>query len=105
MFARCNIGFSYYPTKVGVPYPNMKGNMFGSVVRECHKRNIGVTGYLNVGINHEAALRRPEWLLMRKNGKTYDFENGGGKFSRKFSEDNACTHAFKVQLLEINKSA
>ena len=20
-FARCNIGFSYYPTKVGVPYP------------------------------------------------------------------------------------
>ena len=20
MFARCNIGFSYYPTKIGIPY-------------------------------------------------------------------------------------
>ena len=23
-FARCNIGFSYYPTKVGVQYPGLK---------------------------------------------------------------------------------
>lgn len=101
MFARCNIGFSYYPTKVGVAYPNMNGNMFGSVVRECHKRNIGVTGYLNVGINHEAALRHPEWLLMRKNGKTYDFENGGGNAFRAMCYNSAYADYFIEEIKEV----
>ena len=27
MFARCNIGFSYYPTKVGTVHPNLKFNL------------------------------------------------------------------------------
>ncbi len=80
MFARCNIGFSYYPTKVGIPYPNMKGNMLGDVVRECHKRGIGVTGYLNAGLNHEMSIRHPEWLQMNKNGQIYNFEAGGNFF-------------------------
>ncbi|MBO5879836.1 MAG: hypothetical protein J6Q68_04730, partial [Clostridia bacterium] len=80
MFARCNIGFSYYPTKIGTPYPNMKGNMLGDVVRECHKRNIGVTAYLNTCLNHEQMISHSDWLLMWKNGKTYDFDQGGNAF-------------------------
>ena len=27
MFGQCNIGFCYYDTKVGIRYPNMKGDM------------------------------------------------------------------------------
>ncbi len=80
MFARCNIGFSYYKTKVGIEYPGMKGNMLGDVVRECHKRNIGVTGYLNAGMNHEISIRHPEWLQMNKNGQIYDMSQGGNFF-------------------------
>ena len=39
-FARCNIGFSYYPTKVGTQYPGLKINMLGDVVRECMNRGV-----------------------------------------------------------------
>ena len=40
MFARCNVGYSYYNTSVGIKYPGMKTNMFADVVNECHKRGI-----------------------------------------------------------------
>ena len=73
-FARCNIGFSYYPTKVGVPYPNSKGNMLGDVVRECHKRDIGVTGYINAGLHHEYSRIHPEWLQVMNDGRIYVFD-------------------------------
>ena len=54
-FAKCNLGFAYYPTKIGIPYTGMKGDMFGDLLRECHKNDIGVTAYFNVGLDHEQA--------------------------------------------------
>ena len=80
VFARCNIGFSYYPTKIGVPYPTMKTNMLGDTVRECHKRNIGVTAYLNTCLNHELMIKKSEWLLINKNGQMYNHSAGGNAF-------------------------
>lgn len=68
-FARCNIGFAYYPTKVGIPYPGMHGDMFGDLLRECHKRDIGVSAYMNVGIDQEHAVRHPDWLQMDADGR------------------------------------
>ncbi len=79
-FARCNMGYSYYPTKVGVPHPYLKGNRLGDMVRECHKLGIGVTGYINVGLNHELSARHPEWLQVNKDGQIYNFANGGNFF-------------------------
>ena len=79
-FARCNIGFSYYPTKVGVQYPGLKINMLGDVVNECHKRGIGVTGYINAGIHHEMSIIHPEWLQMTRDGKIYNSAVGPSFF-------------------------
>lgn len=81
-FARCNIGFSYYPTKVGIQYPGLKINMLGDVVRECHKRGISVTGYINAGLHHEMSIIHPEWLQMTRDGKIYNFSDGGPSFFR-----------------------
>ena len=81
-FARCNIGFSYYPTKVGVQYPGLKINMLGDVVKECHKRGIGVTGYINAGLHHEMSIVHPEWLQMTRDGKIYNYSDGGPSFFR-----------------------
>ncbi len=64
MFAKCNEGFAYYPTKIGVPYAGMQGDMFGDLLRECHKRDIGVSAYLNVGYDHEQAHRHREWRVL-----------------------------------------
>ena len=61
MFAKCNIGFCYYPSKIGPVYPGMKGDMFGDLLRECHKRDIGVTAYFNIAIDQEACRTHPQW--------------------------------------------
>ena len=63
VFARCNEGFAYYPTKVGVVYPGMQGDMLGDTVKECHKRGIGVTAYMNASYDHEQAIRHREWTI------------------------------------------
>ena len=63
IFARCNEGFAYYPTKIGVTYPGLKGDMLGDTVRECHKRGIGVTAYMNASYDQEQAIRHREWTI------------------------------------------
>ncbi len=68
-FARCNIGFAYYPTKVGIPYPGMKGDRFGDLLAQCHKRDIGVSAYINVGLDHEQSIRNMGWLRLDKEGR------------------------------------
>ncbi len=74
-FGRCNIGWSYYPTKVGYPYPKLNGkNILGDVVRECHNVGIGVTGYLNMGVHHEALLRHPGWSKINMNGQVRNLD-------------------------------
>ena len=74
-FAKCNTGFCYYPTKVGIPYPGMKGDMFGDLLRECHKRDIGVTAYFNIGIDQEGCRRHREWskLMMQEDASGRKF--------------------------------
>lgn len=49
VFARCNIGYSFYPTKIGEIYPGTCGDLFGDTILACHSRGIGVTAYLNGG--------------------------------------------------------
>lgn len=61
VFGQCNLGYSYYNTKIGVPYPYMKGDMLGDIVRECHKRNITVVGYMNVGFNGQQSTIHKDW--------------------------------------------
>lgn len=65
-FAKCNTGFCYYPSKIGPVYPGMKGDMFGDLLRECHKRDIGVTAYFNIAIDHEACRIHREWSKVIK---------------------------------------
>ncbi|HHV96941.1 MAG TPA: hypothetical protein GXX37_10805 [Clostridiaceae bacterium] len=68
-FAKCNLGFAYYPTKIGIPYPGMKGDMFGDLLRECHKNDIGVSAYVNVGLDHEHARLHRDWCVLNKDGQ------------------------------------
>ena len=54
--ARCNMGFSYYNTKVGKKYPGLGDrDPLREIIDACHKRDIGVTAYINLGLNHEFA--------------------------------------------------
>ncbi|RAV10925.1 alpha-amylase family protein [Paenibacillus contaminans] len=68
-FAKCNLGFAYYPTKIGLPHPHLKFDMLGQIIEECHKLDIGVAAYFNVGLDHEMARKHREWCLVNKDGQ------------------------------------
>lgn len=79
-FARCNIGYAYYPTKIGIPYPGMKGDMFGDLLRECHVRDIGVSAYINCGLDHEQSVRHMGWLRLDREGRVIRGDRTGNFF-------------------------
>lgn len=68
--AQCNVGYSYYPTKWGAVYPGLKTDMFGELVKACHREGIKVIGYVSTGLNHEACIKHPQWCRMLKDGRT-----------------------------------
>ncbi len=80
--ASCNIGFCYYPTKIGSPYPYMKGDLFGETLAACRKRGIRVYAYVNVGLNHENAFLHPEWTVVNKQGERIYGDTTGNFFRR-----------------------
>ena len=82
VFARCNVGFSYYPTAIGTPYPTMKGDLLGDTIRACHKRDIAVTAYLNGGLNHELLRKRRDLLKINKDGAVYQGDPSRNHFFR-----------------------
>jgi len=49
-------GFCTYNTDIGVKFPGMKGDWFGEVVDELHKRDISAFGYITVGTNWKFML-------------------------------------------------
>jgi len=83
VFARCNLGFAYYPTRVGIVHPGMKvKDMLGGMVDSCHKEGIKVAAYFNAGLDHEHAFRHREWCKVNKDGLVYDINAGGSFFRR-----------------------
>lgn len=81
VFARCNLGFAYYPTKVGTVHPGlMQKDLLGPMVSACHKRGIRVAAYINAGLDHEHARLHREWVKVTKEGKVYDYQQMGHWF-------------------------
>ena len=52
--------FFYYPTHIGIRYPYMQGDLFGSVLGECKKVGVVVIAFVNIGLNYEQSVRHPE---------------------------------------------
>lgn len=90
VFARCNLGFAYYPTKIGDVYPGLERDLLGEMVSSCHKRNIKVAAYFNAGIDHEHALRHRDWRKIDAHGKVYDrvcLNTGYGEYLAGMTEE------------------
>lgn len=80
VFARCNLGFAYYPTKIGTVHPGLKFDLLGAMVKACRKRGIGVGAYFNAGIDHEHALRHREWCKVNRQGQVCQYQEMGSGF-------------------------
>ena len=71
VFAKCNLGFAYYPTKIGIPHPGLQCDLLGEMVKACHDEGILVIAYFNAGLDHENALRHRDWCVLPKDGAIY----------------------------------
>ncbi len=82
-FARCNLGFAYYPTKIGIVHPGLqKKDILGPMVQECHQQGIGVSAYFNAGLDHEHALLHRDWCKVNKQGQVAEMNKMGHFFRR-----------------------
>jgi hypothetical protein len=71
VFAKCNLGMTYYPTKVGVAHPSLSCDMLGEMIDACHRRGIAVAAYFNVGLDHEMAQRHRDWAALNEQGQVH----------------------------------
>ncbi len=99
--ARCNMGYSYYNTKIGKKYPGLGDrDPLKEMIDACHKRNIGVTAYTNIGLNHEIAADNYGWLKIAKNGKVYG-DNKKDNFFRVMCYNSGYRQYFLNEIREI----
>ena len=68
-FARCAYGWSYYPTKVGLPHPHLTRDVFGDGVKAMKKSGIRVISYVAIdNIPKPLAEKHPEWCSRNADG-------------------------------------
>ena len=99
-FARCNIGFSYYDTKVGIKYPGLERDILKEVLDACHKYDIGVTAYFNAGLNHEHCYLHPEWMTLDREGRIIRGDRTANYFRTPCYNTGFFEH-LKAEVLEV----
>lgn len=84
VFARCNLGFAYYPTSTGIVHPGLSAgkDLLGEMVSECHAEGIKVAAYFNAGLDHEHALRHRDWCKVNRDGQVAEMNKMGHFFRR-----------------------
>lgn len=62
LFAKCHHGWSYYPTKVGHPHPNLvRPDLLGDIMRACAAADIETPVYITVQWDERTAREHQEW--------------------------------------------
>ncbi|UCC61567.1 MAG: beta-galactosidase trimerization domain-containing protein [Anaerolineae bacterium] len=68
VFAKCHHGYSYYPTKVGMPHPHLGCDLLGEMIQACHGAGIRVPVYTTVVWDELAWATHPEWRQLSPDG-------------------------------------
>ncbi|SFK42086.1 Beta-galactosidase trimerisation domain-containing protein [Pseudovibrio ascidiaceicola] len=69
LFAKCHHGYSYHPTEVGKPHPNLKTNLLRRQIDACKVRGIATPIYLSCAWDELACHEHPEWRVVDEDGK------------------------------------
>jgi hypothetical protein len=65
IFAKCHHGWSYYPTRVGAPHPQLaRPDLMGDMLRACAAADIETPIYISVQWDERNARLHPEWRAM-----------------------------------------
>ncbi|HVY50649.1 MAG TPA: beta-galactosidase trimerization domain-containing protein [Devosia sp.] len=70
VFAKCHHGWSYYPTKVGAPHPNLaRPDLLGDMVTALNAADIEAPIYISVQWDERNARLHPEWRALSANNR------------------------------------
>lgn len=72
VFALCHHGYTYFPSKIGVPHPEMQCDLLGGMADELKKRGIQNIIYFSQNVNETLAAARPECAALNEAGKPID---------------------------------
>jgi hypothetical protein len=75
VFAKCHHGWSYYPTKVGKPHPNLKKQLLPEMIEACHSAGINVPVYFTVQWDELSAREHVEWRVIKADNQPVDKES------------------------------
>ena len=66
VFAKCNQGFCYYPTKIGVMHPSLDFDLTAAMVDAAHEIGVRAPIYINAGLSEKEAENHPQWWSYEK---------------------------------------
>jgi hypothetical protein len=69
IYAKDEWGFAYYPTKVGVQHPEMRGDLFKTMNDSAHRMGMSTVCYYAVGWDNEAGISHPDWIWRDEKGE------------------------------------
>lgn len=73
IFAKCHHGWSYYPTKVGAPHPNLaRPDLMGDMVKALAAADIEAPIYISVQWDERNARIHPEWRARSATRNRFD---------------------------------
>jgi hypothetical protein len=73
LFAKCHHSWSYYPTRVGQPHPNLALDLLGEQIAACREIGVRCPIYYTVGWSANDAAAHPEWCARDKDGSLSTF--------------------------------
>ena len=68
VFAKCHHSWSYYPTKIGIPHPELRIDLLGEQIEACRQIGVRAPIYYTVGWSAHDAETHPEWCMRREDG-------------------------------------
>ncbi|MFA9392134.1 MAG: alpha-amylase family protein [Prolixibacteraceae bacterium] len=75
VFAKCHHGMSYYPTRLGIQHPALKGrDLLGEMMKALFAQKIRRNIYTTVAWEENIANTHPEWRQMKKDGTFANIE-------------------------------
>jgi hypothetical protein len=69
VFAKGHHGWSYYPTKIGIPHPNLQIDLLGQQIEACHEIGVAAPIYFTMGWSANDAETHPEWCVRTESGE------------------------------------
>ena len=72
IFAKCHHGWSYYPTKVGAPHPELTRDLMGEMVTALSAADIECPIYISVQWDERNARIHPEWRARAATKNRFD---------------------------------